>query len=166
MIEGFTALYVFMLAAFTGMEVLVVGFLGSFQTDIVHPMWHPTRVFGYYATVALMLISGDMLISRYKKEEKLHRYSDFTDWFFLALLFTVALTGIFVHFFRLAGWPIPTYVMYVIHLAICVGMLCIMIPFGKLGHLFYRPLAIYLEAVKARVRQEQGEPGLIPAGTD
>ena len=44
------------------MEVLVIGFLDSFQTDIVHPMWHPTRIFGYYATVAFMIISADMLI--------------------------------------------------------------------------------------------------------
>jgi len=40
------------------MEVLIVGFLEVFQTDIVHPFWHPTRIFGYYATVAIMLISG------------------------------------------------------------------------------------------------------------
>ena len=82
-----------------------MAFLGAFQTDIVHPMWHPTRIFGYYATVALMVISADMLISRRQKKEKLHRYSDFTDWFFLVLIFAMAFTGIIVHGFRLAGWP-------------------------------------------------------------
>jgi Fe-S oxidoreductase len=44
--------------------------------------------------------------------------------------------------------------MYVIHLAVCVGMLCIMIPFGKLGHLFYRPLAIYLTTVKEKATKD------------
>ena len=141
-------------SGYVTMEVLVIGFLGSFQTDIVHPMWHPTRIFGYYATVAIMLVSADMLISRYKKEEKLHRYSDFTDWFFLVLLFLMAFTGIFIHFFRLAAWPLATYFMYVIHLAICVGMLSIMIPFGKLGHLFYRPLAIFLTTVKEKATKD------------
>jgi Fe-S oxidoreductase len=141
-------------SGYVTMEVLVIGFLDAFQTDIVHPMWHPTRIFGYYATVALMIISADMLISRYKKEEKLHRYSDFTDWFFLVLLFSMAFTGIFIHFFRLAEWPLATYGMYVIHLAVCVGMLCIMIPFGKLGHLFYRPLAIYLTTVKEKATKD------------
>ncbi len=137
------------------MEVLVIGFLEVFQTDIIHPFWHPTRIFGYYATIVLMLISGNMLYSRlYLKEEKLHRYSDFTDLFFLILLFAIAFTGILVHFFRISGFPIATYTMYTIHVAICVGMLCIMLPFGKLSHLFYRPLAIFLTTLKEKALKE------------
>jgi Fe-S oxidoreductase len=136
------------------MEVLVVAFLSSFQTDVIHPIWHPTRVFGYYATVVLMIISADMLISRYKKEEDLHRYSNFTDWFFLILIFLTAFSGILVHFFRLAGWPLMTYGMYVVHLSIAVGMLCVMLPFGKLSHLFYRPLAIFLATVKEKASKD------------
>ncbi|MBU4131147.1 MAG: 4Fe-4S dicluster domain-containing protein [Proteobacteria bacterium] len=137
------------------MEVLIIGFLEVFQTDIVHPFWHPTRIFGYYATIAIMLVSGNMLYSRwYVKEEKLHRYSDFTDVFFLILLFITAFTGILVHFFRLAGWPIATYSIYAIHVGIVVGMLSIMLPFGKLSHLFYRPLAIFLTTLKEKVVRE------------
>jgi len=146
--------HLLLFSGYVTMEVLVVAFLGSFQTDKIHPMWHPTRVFGYYATVVLMIISADMMISRYKKKEDLHRYSDFTDWFFLMLLFLTALSGIFVHFFRLAGWPLMTYFTYVVHLAIAVGMLCIMLPFGKLSHLFYRPLAIFLTTVKEKATKE------------
>ncbi len=137
------------------MEIFIIGFLENFQTDIVHPFWHPTRIFGYYATVALMLISGNMLYSRwYVKEEKLHRYSDFTDVFFLILLFVSAFTGILIHIFRLSGWPIATYTIYTIHVAIVVGMLSIMLPFGKLSHLFYRPLAIFLTTLKEKAVKE------------
>jgi Fe-S oxidoreductase len=136
------------------MEVLVVAFLDAFQTDVVHPMWHPTRIFGYYATVALMIVSAEMMISRRQKKETLHRYSDFTDWFFLLLLFWTAFSGILVHGFRLAGWPLMTYGAYAVHLAIAVGMLCIMLPFGKLSHLFYRPLAIFLTAVRQKASAE------------
>jgi Fe-S oxidoreductase len=133
------------------MEVLVMAYLSAFQTDIVHPFWHPTRLLGYYATIALMVASTTMLYSRwFKKEENLHRYSDFTDLFFLALILTVAVTGIMVHIFRLAGLPILTYTTYTIHVGICVGMLCLMIPFGKLSHLMYRPLAIFLTTLKAK----------------
>ena len=142
--------HVLLFSGYVTMEVLVVAFLSSFQTDVIHPLWHPTRVFGYYATVVLMIISADMMISRYKKKEDLHRYSDFTDWFFLILLFMTAFSGILVHFFRLAGWPLMTYGTYVVHLAIAVGMLCVMLPFGKLSHLLYRPLAIFLSTVKEK----------------
>jgi len=138
-------------SGYVTMEVLVIGFLEIFQTEAIHPFWHPTRIFGYYATVALMLISGNMLYSRwFVKEEKLHRYSDFTDIFFLVLLFVTAFTGILTHIFRLLAWPIPTYAIYTIHVAISVGMLCIMLSFGKLSHLFYRPLAIFLTTIKEK----------------
>ncbi len=147
------ARHFFLFSGWVAMEVLVMIFLMAFQTDIVHPFWHPTRIVGYYATVALMLGSGSMLYSRwYKKEEKMHRHSDFTDMFFLILIFVIAVTGILVHFSRLAGLPLTTYTLYVIHVSICVGMLMIMLPFGKLSHLMYRPLAIYLTDIKTKAQ--------------
>ncbi|MGA8571340.1 MAG: heterodisulfide reductase-related iron-sulfur binding cluster [Desulfobaccales bacterium] len=147
--------HLFLFSGWVAMEILVMGFLSAFQTDIVHPFWHPTRLLGYYATIALMVASTSMLYSRwFKKEAKLHRYSDFTDVFFLVLLITIAVTGIMVHIFRLAGLPIMTYTTYVTHVAICVGMLCLMIPFGKLSHLMYRPLAIFLTTLKEKALRE------------
>jgi Fe-S oxidoreductase len=142
-------------SGWVAMEVLVMIFLMAFQTDIVHPFWHPTRIVGYYATIALMIGSGSMLYSRWKKkQEKMHRYSDFTDFFFLILIFTIAVSGILVHFARLGGLPLTTYTIYVVHVGICVGMLMIMLPFGKLSHLMYRPLAIFLTAVKAKAQKD------------
>jgi Fe-S oxidoreductase len=44
--------------------------------------------------------------------------------------------------------------MYVIHLAIAVPMLIIEVPFGKWSHLFYRPLAIFLAAVKEKAAKD------------
>jgi Fe-S oxidoreductase len=73
-----------------------------------------------------------------------------SDWLFLILLFFTTLTGILMHAVRLAGWPMGTYVIYVIHLAIAVPMLVIEVPFGKWSHLFYRPLAMFLSAVKEK----------------
>ncbi len=147
--------HLFLFSGWVSMEILVMAYLSAFQTDIVHPFWHPTRLLGYYATVALMVASTTMLYSRwYKKEENLHRYSDFTDLFFLVLIVTIAVTGIMVHIFRLAGLPVMTYTIYVIHVAICVGMLCLMLPFGKLSHLMYRPLAIFLTTLKEKALRD------------
>ncbi len=147
--------HLFLFSGWVAMEILVMIFLTSFQTDIVHPFWHPTRIVGYYATVALMVGSGSMLYSRwFKKEENMHRYSDFTDMFFLVLIFTIAITGIMVHFTRMIGLPLTTYTIYVIHVGICVGMLMIMLPFGKLSHLMYRPLAIFLTTLKEKAQKD------------
>jgi Fe-S oxidoreductase len=147
--------HLFLFSGWVSMEILVMVYLSAFQTDIVHPFWHWTRLLGYYATIALMVASTTMLYSRwFKKEQNLHRYSDFTDVFFLVLIIAIAFTGILVHFFRLAGLPLLTYTTYVLHLAITVGMLTLMIPFGKLSHLMYRPLAIFLTTLKEKALRD------------
>lgn len=128
------------------MMTLIIVCIRWFQVD--DSSWHFTSIFGYYATSVLLYVTVDMFRSRMKKQETIHRYSELSDWLFLILLFLTSLTGIIMHIFRLAGWPMGTYVAYVIHLAVAVPMLVIEVPFGKWSHLFYRPLALFLSAVK------------------
>ena len=133
------------------MMTLIIVFIRWFQVD--DRSWHFTSLFGYYATGVLLYITVEMFRSRLKKKEAIHRYSEFSDWLFLVLLFFTTLTGILMHVLRLAGWPMGTYVMYVIHLAVAVPMLVIEVPFGKWSHLFYRPLAVYLATVKEKAER-------------
>ena len=135
------------------MMTLIIVFLRWFQTDEIHPIYHPTRLLGYYATAVLLYVTVDMMISRFKKQEEIHKFSEFSDWLFLVLLFLTTLTGILMHLFRLAGMPLSTYYIYVVHLAIAVPMLVVEVPFGKWSHLMYRPLALYLKAVKERAAE-------------
>ncbi|MBA3035365.1 MAG: 4Fe-4S dicluster domain-containing protein, partial [Desulfobacterium sp.] len=128
------------------MMTLIIVFIRWFQVD--DSSWHFTSIFGYYATAVLLYVTVDMFRSRMKKQETIHRYSEVSDWLFLILLFLTSLTGIIMHIVRLAGWPMGTYVTYVIHLAVAVPMLVIEVPFGKWSHMFYRPLALFLSAVK------------------
>lgn len=140
----------------TMMGLVEIG-LRWFQTDEVYPLWHPTRLLGYYATVVLLYGSADFLIGRFRKREAIHASSEASDWLFLGLLFLVALTGILVHVFRLAGLPLATYATYVIHLAFVAPFLIVQVPFGKWSHMLYRPLAVYLTAVREKARALQGE---------
>lgn len=133
------------------MMTLIIVFIRWFQVD--DSSWHFTSIFGYYATGVLLVITVEMFRSRLRKEESIHRYSELSDWLFLILLFLTALTGIIMHALRLAGWPMGTYVMYVIHLAVAVPMLVIEVPFGKWSHLFYRPLAVFLATVKEKAEK-------------
>jgi len=134
------------------MMTLIIVCLRWFQVD--DSSWHFTSIFGYYATGVLLVITVEMFRSRLKKEESIHRHSELSDWLFLILLFLTTLTGIIMHAVRLAGWPMGTYVMYVIHLAVAVPMLVIEVPFGKWSHLFYRPLALFLAAVKEKAAKD------------
>jgi ferredoxin len=137
-----------LVTGYVTMMLLVEVFLRWFQTDEILPVYHPTRLFGYYATAVLLYVSGDFLVGRIRKRDPIHEHSHHTDWVFLALLFLVALTGILVHIFRLSGLPLTTYYTYVFHLAVVAPFLVLQVPFGKWGHMFYRPFAAYLAAVK------------------
>ena len=135
------------------MLLLVVVFLRWFQTDEIRPIWHPTRLLGYYATAVLLYFTGDAMLSRLRRSKQIHKHSHLTDWTFLLLLFFTTLSGIIFHLFRILGMPMPTYYMYVIHLAIAVPMLMVEVPFGKWAHLAYRPLAIYFINLKEKARE-------------
>jgi len=132
---------------------LVVVFLEWFQTDEIFPIYHPQRWVGYYATVVLLLFTGEIIIGRLRKREEIHKFSDLSDWMFPILLFLMALTGIAVHTFRYLGFPLATYYMYAFHLIIAFSWLVIIIPFGKWTHLLYRSLAIYFQSVKDKAIQ-------------
>jgi hypothetical protein len=113
---------------------------------------------GYYITAVLLFVSGDAILSRLRKKEQIHKFSHDSDWMFLILLFSTTLSGILVHFFRIFDWPIPAYLMYVLHLAFVVPMLVLEVPFMKWAHLMYRPMALYLQKVKETARAAAPAP--------
>ena len=139
------------------MLVLIVFFLYWFQTDNIYPLYHPQRWLGYYATIVLLLGAGRALWGRIKKEAEMHRFSHPSDWIFPILLLVVTLTGILQHAFRYWGVPLATYYTYVVHLAFTAPMLILEVPFGKWAHLYYRPLAIYFQAVKEKAKEQSEE---------
>jgi hypothetical protein len=126
-----------------------------FQRDVIYPFFHPVRLLGYYATAALLYGTTYALIGRIKKSKAPYKNSHGTDWMFLILLQLTTLTGIFVHFTRLLDWPLTTYVLYVIHLMVAVPMLVLEVPFAKWAHLMFRPVAVYLTAVKEKYQQQE-----------
>jgi len=128
-----------------------------FQRDIVgdYPIWHPMRLFGYYATAALLYATTYAIIGRLKKSKAPYKNSHGTDWMFLILLELTTLTGILIHLTRLFDWPMPTYVIYVIHLMIAMPMLVLEVPFAKWAHLAFRPVVVFLTAVKEEYTKEK-----------
>jgi ferredoxin len=142
-----------MMSGYLTMIVLIVIFLRWFQTDEIVPFYHPTRLFGYYATAVLLYVPADFLVRRLKKLGQIYKFSEASDWIFLVLMFLTAFTGILVHGLRLAGLPMATYVTYVVHLAVAVPFLVVEVPFGKWAHMLYRPFAAYLTEVRQKAKE-------------
>jgi quinone-modifying oxidoreductase, subunit QmoC len=138
--------HLLLVTGYVTMFTLVVVFLPWFQVDNTAVHW--TSFLGYYATVVLVGATAWMLIDRIRKHEEMYRFSHLSDWLFPILLFLTAVTGIGVHVLRVNDFAMATYVMYTVHLAIAVPMLAVEVPFGKWAHLLYRPLAIYVAAVR------------------
>ncbi len=120
-----------------------------FQRDVIYPLWHPVRLVGYYATVALFYGVTYAMIGRLKKSKAPYRFSHTTDWMFLILLQLTTFTGILIHIGRLLDVPMAVYVIYAVHLMICIPMLVLEVPFAKWSHLAYRPVTSFLTRVIA-----------------
>lgn len=157
--------HVLLVTGYGTMFALVVVFLYWFQVE--DASFHWTSLLGYYSTLVLLGATSWIALDRLQKRDQIHKYSDLADWLFVTLLFLTGLSGILLHLARLLNLPMPTYVMYVVHLMIAVPMLAVEVPFGKWAHLLYRPLAVYLAAVQAKAREPQvaslGEAPAVPA---
>lgn len=135
--------------------IIVFFFLSWFQTDSLYPIYHPQRWLGYIIAIVLIFVPVDILIGRVKKQEEIHKFSEFSDLTLPIMLLLTALSGVAVHVFRYWELSLACHYAYALHLAIAVPFLLIELPFGKLSHVIYRPLALYFQAVKERALAEE-----------
>lgn len=148
------------------MELLVVLFI-----EILHEretVWS-AHIFGYLATLALLFGTGYAIVGRLRRKEVHYGHSHFTDWMFLLLVAGAALTGILQHAaFRWFGSDLAANVAYLAHMMLVVPLLTVQLPFGKLSHLAFRPLGMFLAAVhtealaKKQAAEIAPEPVCIP----
>lgn len=156
-------LHWFLMSSYVMMFVFIIFFLDWFQTDAVHPWWHPQRILGYYITAGILIGTVYFVWNRIKAGKTIFKFSHHSDYIFPILLFLIALTGILVHIFRLNGMPQATYVSYMLHLAVEVPMVVTFVAFSKWSHLAYRPLGLYFANLKKAALQKQYETQLAPA---
>lgn len=148
----------FIMTGYSLMFLLVVVLLRWFQTDNLYPFYHPQRLLGYYAFCGITYGATVALIGRIRKRDPVHTHSHTTDWLFLVLLLLTSTTGLAVHLLRYLEMPLPTYYVFVAHLAIGFPMLIVEVPFSKWAHLAYRPVAMYLANIRARAQEIQAQP--------
>lgn len=129
------------------MEILIVLFLDKMQAgpEVVLP----AHIFGYLATIGLIGGAAYAFVGRLRAKETHYRNSHVTDWVFLVLILFVATTGIAQHTIHRLGSPVAANIAYVVHMMGVVPLLVVQIPFGKLSHMIYRPLAMYFAALEA-----------------
>lgn len=142
--------------AFALISVILFFFLKWFQTDSILPIYHPQRWIGYLVTAVMVIVPAEILLGRLRRRGPIYRFSEKEDLALPILLLLTAISGIAVHLLRYLEFSMTCHFAYAIHLAICVPLLVIEVPFGKMSHAVYRPLAIYFRAVKERALAEAG----------
>jgi hypothetical protein len=165
-------IHLLIFTGYTAVFLMVVGgltLLGFQRDNWFNPnVWPPIAVLvivvGWYSTLAIMIATTYAIVGRIKKTKAPYKNSHGTDWMFLILLQLTTITGILVHLFIAFKWPMPTYLIYVVHLMVAVPMLVLEVPFAKWAHLAYRPVALFLLGVKADYEKDQPEfsGGLLP----
>lgn len=146
-----------LVSGYLAMFIILVFFLRWFQTDNLYPIYHPQRWLGYYAFCVLTFFSVEAIVGRIKKQEQIHRFSESGDLILPTLLLLTSLSGIAVHILRYFKFEMATHYLYALHLAIAFPMLVMEVPFGKLSHALYRPLAMYFQTIKEKSLKQQAE---------
>lgn len=124
------------LAIVTGVFFLALYGLGAHGP---YPQWFPVK---WLANVSgIMLIIGSCLMIKERMSKKDDQPSSYKDWYLLALVLGLGVTGMLTELFRLGGWAFGTYFIYYLHL-IFVFNLFAFLPFSKLAHLVYRTVAM------------------------
>ncbi len=143
-----------LMLGYVTMLILVMVFIEQLQSG-PEIQWS-VHIFGYLATIGLVAGTVYFIRNRLKKNYIQYKKSHSTDWVFVSLLFIIVLTGIGQHIFHRTGLYESANITYVIHLMAVVPWLFRM-PFSKWAHLIYRPLAMYLAAIRreAILRREE-----------
>ena len=145
------AVHLALMLSYVTMLILIMFFLRSMQSGPAID-WR-VHVFGYLASIGLIVAVVLNIRGRLKKDLPQHQHSHESDWMFLYLLLYVAVTGVLQTALHRTGSDTAANVMYVIHLMGVVPMLVLEVPFGKWAHLAYRPLAVYFARVRVHAEE-------------
>lgn len=133
-----------------------------FQTDNLYPIYNPQRWIGYVAAIFILYGIGDVLLGRLRAKKEIYKETRWQDLGFPALLILTVFTGLAAHIFRYAGFALTCHFLYAAHIIVATPMLLVEMSFGRWAHMVYRPLALYLLAVRQRAGREIAAAEVVP----
>lgn len=103
-----------------------------------YPQSNPIKIFANIAGLAL--IAGCFMMIKERIGHNTTKTSYF-DWYLLALIFLLGLTGMLSQFIRLASWQYGAIGIYFFHLILAFNLVA-SLPYSKLAHFVYRTAAL------------------------
>lgn len=108
------------------------------------PLANPVKLLGNIGAIALIVGVGILWANRSQAEDEQGTTPTFYDWFLIAEIMTVGITGLGAELVRLLGIPAFAYFLYFLHL-VSVFMLFFYMPYTKFAHMVYRTVAMAFE---------------------
>jgi quinone-modifying oxidoreductase subunit QmoC len=133
--------HLLVLFAFIGLFIVTnIFFVAIYGLQIHGPysQLNPVKWLANISGVALIVGSILMIKTRMSKPDQVSAYKD---WLLLGLVLGLGVTGMGAQLTRLAGWAVPSYTIYFMHL-ILIWFTFAYLPFSKLAHLVYRTVAM------------------------
>lgn len=149
---GFLFLVINTTGAFFYTEVFKWVGINWHDNELSLPLWDPIKIIGNVGFV-LLLGGGIWATAQRVRGEERTGTSTYFDWFFIALLYAVVLTGFGLMALRLGGVAVIAYPFYLVHLVLVFAFFTYF-PYSKFAHVMYRTLA------KVHAKQLGREPGI------
>jgi len=107
------------------------------------PIWCPARLLGTIAGVALVYGTSVAVVQRLRKPDKYYARTMLSDWLLLGFLWAIGLTGFVLEiadYIPLGSLWVAA--VFIGHIALAMEFI-LLLPFTKLAHVVYRPVAIW-----------------------
>jgi ferredoxin len=131
--------------------------MGIKATGVWVPLWYPVRLLGTVAGLFLVYGTSVAIVKRLWKYDESSTHSVPSDWVFLNLLWLSGVSGFGLEIaLYLPYAPAWGYWLLLFHVAVAMELL-LLAPFTKFAHAFYRPLALYIHALKPLPQTELAE---------
>ncbi|MHA2250437.1 MAG: 4Fe-4S dicluster domain-containing protein [Candidatus Kariarchaeaceae archaeon] len=103
---------------------------------------YPSRLIGTIAGLIFMYGMTTAIIGRAKKWNTYSANSTIGDWIFLIMLFLVGATGFLLEFAVYQNPADWIYILFFVHFDMAIVTM-LLVPFTKLSHMIYRPVALW-----------------------
>lgn len=119
----------------------------------------PARTLGTVSGLVLLFGVSAALVRRLRVPDAAVRRSNLSDWWLLAFLWVLAVTGFWLEAAATFHWTAPVHSWVLLVHTVMAMELVLLAGMTKLAHVFYRPLALYLYYLSAGKRKRETETG-------
>ena len=124
-------------------------------------MYYPIRLLGIIAGLFLVYGTSVAIVQRLRKKTKYYAHTTLSDWTFLGMLWLIGVTGFVLtlgEYVTFRGTWVD--VVFLLHVGLAMELI-VLLPFTKLAHVIYRPIALWMAEFRRLRADRRLNPALV-----